>query len=67
VRVPFNAIVLGMEQLRNDISAQPPQMQDALETINILNEQSEVVTHILNDVMVLQRIEGLSLFACLEL
>jgi signal transduction histidine kinase len=67
VRVPFNAIVLGLEQLRNDLSTNPPHLHDALETIGILNEQSGVVTHILNDVMALQRIEGQlagTLFAC---
>ena len=58
VRVPFNAIVLGVEQLREDLYTEPlrptEEMQDV---VNILNEQSKVVARILNDVLSLQKIE----------
>lgn len=57
VRVPFNAMVLGIEQLQNDVGKHQQLLPDAIETLKILSDQSEVVSHILNDVLSLQKIE----------
>src|SRR4051812_27333594 len=58
VRVPFNAIVLGVEQLRDDLYSEPLRPVDEMQdVVNILNEQSKVVARILNDVLSLQKIE----------
>jgi len=58
VRVPFNAIVLGVEQLREDLYTEPLRPVDEMQdVVNILNEQSKVVARILNDVLSLQKIE----------
>jgi K+-sensing histidine kinase KdpD len=55
--VPFNAIVLGIEQLQADMAPHHHIMPDARDMLSILSEQTEVVTHILNDVLSLQKIE----------
>jgi len=57
VRVPFNAMLLGVEQLQHDIEPFQHLLPDALETINILEQQAEAISHILNDVLSLQQIE----------
>jgi signal transduction histidine kinase/CheY-like chemotaxis protein len=58
VRVPFNAIVLGVEQLREDLYTEPLRpVEEMQDVVNILNEQSKVVARILNDVLSLQKIE----------
>lgn len=53
VRVPLNAITLGVEQLK-DTSDLPI---DVVEVCDILSEQAAAVTRILNDVLSIQRIE----------
>lgn len=57
VRVPFNAIVLGFEQLELDLREHASLLPGALETLGIISEQSNVVTRILNDVLSMQKIE----------
>ena len=57
VRVPFNAMVLGIEQLKSDVASHHHILPEANETLKILADQSDVVTHILNDVLSLQKIE----------
>jgi CheY-like chemotaxis protein len=50
-------MVLGVEQLQHDLALHHALLPDAHDTLAILREQSEVVTHILNDVLSLQKIE----------
>ena len=83
VRVPFNAIVLGIEQMQlevkslialhhspNIISTETSSslvdeqrmqasasLESCIDTLSILREQSDVVSHILNDVLSMQKIE----------
>ena len=57
VRVPFNAIVLGIEQMESELREQPQPMVGALDTLGIISEQSQVVSRILNDVLSMQKIE----------
>jgi hypothetical protein len=49
VRVPFNAIVLGVEQLREDLYTDPLRpVEEMQDVVNILNEQSKVVARIVS-------------------
>jgi signal transduction histidine kinase len=65
VRVPFNAIVLGIDQLCEQQSEphglSPPLQRtlapNAIDTIDILREQCQFVTRILNGVLCMQQIE----------
>jgi hypothetical protein len=58
VRVPFNAIVLGVEQLREDLYTEPLRpVEEMQDVINILHEQSKVVARVLNDTLSIQKIE----------
>jgi len=57
VRVPFNAIVLGIEQMEIELREHYAALPGALDTLGIISEQSQVVSRILNDVLSLQKIE----------
>ena len=57
VRVPFNALVLGLTQLTQELAPQLQHPSIVADNLQILGEQSEIVTHILNDVLSLQKIE----------
>jgi hypothetical protein len=57
VRVPFNAIVMGIEQMQIDLAPHQLTVSSTLETLDILREQSAVVSRILNDVLSMQKIE----------
>lgn len=59
VRVPFSAMVLGIEQLKAELAPMRQQIPSSVyETMDILQEQSETVTRILNDVLSMQKIEA---------
>ena len=58
VRVPFNAIVLGIEQMDIELREHYAVMPGAVDTLAIISEQSQVVSRILNDVLSMQKIEG---------
>ena len=51
MRVPFNAIVLGIEQMELELREHSSMMIGALDTLSIISEQSQVVSRILNDVL----------------
>lgn len=53
VRVPLNAVILAIEQLKEFGSLN----SSASEIVDILREQATVVSRILNDVLTIQRIE----------
>jgi len=58
VRVPFNAIVLGAEQLQlHAASLRGEHAQDIRDTSLLITEQATVVARILNDVLSMQKIE----------
>ncbi len=51
MRVPFNAIVLGIEQMELELREHYAALPGALDTLGIISEQSQVVSRILNDVL----------------
>jgi signal transduction histidine kinase len=58
VRVPFNAIVLGVEQLRENLYTEPLRpLEEMQDVVNILNDQSKVVARVLNDCLSVQKIQ----------
>jgi hypothetical protein len=57
VRVPFNAIVMGIEQMQMDLAQHYQTLPGTLDTLDILSEQSAVVSRILNDSLSMQKIE----------
>ena len=57
VRVPFNAIVLGIEQMEIELREHYTALPGALDTLGIISEQSQVVSRILNDALSMQKIE----------
>jgi signal transduction histidine kinase len=57
VRVPFNAIVLGIEQLQMELAPHYALVPGSIDTLDIISEQSSVVSRILNDVLSMQKIE----------
>jgi len=64
VRVPFNAIVMGIDQLGRLVPQLPAHAaDDATLIMNILYDQSKFVSRLLGDVLCLQQIED----GCLQL
>jgi signal transduction histidine kinase len=62
IRVPFNAVTLGIEQLATLVPhvIHMHNMRSFAEVCSLLSEQAEIVRRILNDVLSLQKIEGQS-------
>jgi len=60
IRVPFNAVTLGIEQLATLVPhvVHMHNMRSFAEVCSLLSEQAEIVRRILNDVLSLQKIEG---------
>jgi signal transduction histidine kinase len=56
VRVPFNAIVLGIEQMEMELREYSTMLPGSLDTLSIIAEQSQVVSRILNDVLSMQKV-----------
>jgi hypothetical protein len=60
VRVPFNAVCMGIEHMLIEFenhSNTIPGITSALETLDILSDQSAIISRILNDVLSMQKIE----------
>lgn len=64
VRVPFNALIVGIETLINDLSkgstspaSRMAREKESLETLTIMQEQSTAMRRILDDVLNMQKIE----------
>jgi hypothetical protein len=56
VRVPFNAIVLGIDQMEIELREHYQALPGVLDTLAIISDQSQVVSRILNDVLSMQKV-----------